>query len=550
MIPRSLLFTSLVFVSLAASAARVSAQELVTTLPASVSVPVALVPEPKLAQESDGSYLELNTGIRGFAKNFVLEQFALRYNANASILIALYGEPVVAIPVAVPPIQTSVTSGTSTSSVADLLPVATTTVPGVMLPQSALLNALHEARTELMRQVRANAAKEKETVYTSDKGWRTLTLAVWNKASNEIKYVNVDKKGMQLKNISDPIFKRLVVTRDNGVNSGFRVEGNEDWMVIALRFPVYEPLNTKKTKFRPESVVYSPYSSGVHTPEVVEAGRAYLDDLVEGVYARLRADGIRSRAFPDRLLVDVIDPGMVKSIAAIEHLDQSLLTKDANRALETFFVILGTNEDQSYNLSRSSANALGLVQFIPSTYNRLAARSEWGLNTNFEVGMTDHKNAIRAQVVYLDVLLTELPREARDLFMQTPRGANEYIVASYNGGSARVRKAMTNWDKMFDGTAKKELAALQSKVNAMKPEIETLRLRTLRQKDAKARAKLQSQLNAKRAELKTVQASIDRLSAGLLRNETIQYIVKYRLTNQNPSFLHRETVLTAVSAEK
>ncbi len=58
--------------------------------------------------------------------------------------------------------------------------------------------------------------------------------------------------------------------RYNGVNSDYRVTEPEGWVVLAGKFNVGRG-RTRRT------AVYTPYTPGLHTPDMVAAGRAYLE---------------------------------------------------------------------------------------------------------------------------------------------------------------------------------------------------------------------------------------------------------------------------------
>ncbi len=408
-----------------------------------------------------------------------------------------------------------------------------------------LVLALERARTELQRRIDADKAATGNTsrTVTSDDAWGDVTLAIWRTDTQDLRYIDVQKNGANLRlSATDRAeFPALKVRFSNGVNSDYSVDAEGRSVVVAVRYPVLRSVSGKKGVYTIDEVVYTPYSRPLHTEATVALGERYVDALVEEVYARLREEGVKSRAFSDRLLVDVIDPAMVKAIAAIEHLDESSLEKDTDRALERFFVIMGTNPGAAYNYSRSSAGALGLVQFIPSTYTALAARSGGVLDGNFERAMTSHQTAIRAQVMYLDVLLTEFSSEVREQFAQDPERINEYIVAAYNGGSGRVRRAIGIWDQVLNGEKTRQFTSLRRQYETAFTEAERLRQATLKEKDTKKRAASQKKLDAQRVVYRKLKDQITKLEAAILRPETIGYIEKYRLAKADQRFVHRES---------
>lgn len=283
-------------------------------------------------------------------------------------------------------------------------------------------------------------------VEKSDTGFRDVSLALWDPKTDAIRVVEVKKKGIELQRVT-PGAPKITVVRSNGINSEFSVATGE--VVVAIRYPIYtdRKISKKKTVYDVTDAVYTPYSRAIHTPEMVAAGKRWFDETVSGLFADLRASGVPSRAFPDKLLADVMDENFVKSIAIIEHLDNSAFTKNPQRQIESFYVTLAANEDDAYDFAKSSAGALGLVQFIPKTYAALVKWPHLHLNPNFEAGMRDPVNAIRAQTAYLDYLLSRLPDEATASYATNRDLSNEFVAAAYNGGATRVAKAMAVWEE-------------------------------------------------------------------------------------------------------
>ena len=114
--------------------------------------------------------------------------------------------------------------------------------------------------------------------------------------------------------------------------------------------------------------------------------------------------------------------------------------------LDVFHTILATNQDAAYAYARSSAQAFGLVQFIPSTYKRLVhIRADAKLNPYFEKAMSAPLDAIKAQVVFLDYNLSLLPPKVRPQYEHNPRLVGAYLAAMYNGGPSRVLSAIRRW---------------------------------------------------------------------------------------------------------
>ncbi len=127
------------------------------------------------------------------------------------------------------------------------------------------------------------------------------------------------------------------------------------------------------------------------------------------------------------------------------------LRRDAAGTIDRVYATIGLNPGAAYNYSRSSAGALGLFQFIPSTYNSLAKQG-YGLKPNFEEGMRDHQNAMKAAAIYMDIILAQYPAAVRAA--NTDLKTFEYIAAGYNGGYGRVKTAIQIWDDQIIGVLK------------------------------------------------------------------------------------------------
>jgi hypothetical protein len=144
-----------------------------------------------------------------------------------------------------------------------------------------------------------------------------------------------------------------------------------------------------------------------------------------------------SRAFPGRLVADVIPKNVITVLLMNEHIDPGHFKSAAHtRALvEQVLTVIATNPENAYAYSISPAGARGLVQMIPSTYFRLAKRyPEARLNPSFATGMSDQLNAIIAQVLLCDADW-QMIRSRKEI---RPERVGPYLAAAYNGGVGRV----------------------------------------------------------------------------------------------------------------
>ncbi len=315
------------------------------------------------------------------------------------------------------------------------------------LARPPLLSEIQRARTLLTEALKHQQATTPPRSTNSREVPLEAILAFYNDHTSAIELVTIRKEKRRVTVLQGSSYD-IVITRDNGVNSEFEVGGHPELHVISLAHPIFvNQGTTRRPRFLLQPVVYTPSSDYLATPEIVSAGEEYLDRNVALVYELLRRDALPSRAFPTQLLVDVVDPVVVKSIIAIEHMDAvALISGDPMYHLDVFHTILATNQDAAYAYARSSAQAFGLVQFIPSTYKRLVyIRADARLNPDFEKAMSTPLDAIKAQVVFLDYNLSLLPPKVRPQYEHNPRLVGAYLAAMYNGGPSRVLSAIRRW---------------------------------------------------------------------------------------------------------
>lgn len=361
-------------------------------------------------QMSDGSFYHPSSGTHGATRNEVLRALGLPEESDGSVLASV--------------------------SEAHL----------------TLVSAIRRGRALLLALPDDPVPLEERPLVASQDEWREVTLAVWLKDTDEVVTLTIQKKNTEVKLPADRPFDVKVV-KTNGVNSLYEVS-KANAIVVAVRYPILEPVVKGKATIGyrlSEWAVYTPYSAALHTPEMVEEGAEQLDGFVQAAFRYFREHSILSRAQKGRNIADVIDPNLAKTILVIEHLDASVLVKDPHRAVETVLVTIAANPENVYGYSKSSAAALGIAQFIPSTYTSMAKHSELGLIQNVEDGCTDPVNAVRAEVAYLDYILASMPATIRESYGSDTGKINEYLAAAYNGGSARVKYAIKIWDDQIAG---------------------------------------------------------------------------------------------------
>jgi len=308
-----------------------------------------------------------------------------------------------------------------------------------------MIAAVERAQASLQKQIDEDEAKlSAPEIVTSDATWRDVTLAVWNKRTEEITFLKGKKNGTQLQLEQDADVK---VARTNYVNSEY-VLGDKDTLVVAVRYPILKKIAT--SKYEVHDVVYSPFSKDLYVPEVIQEGENYINDVVDQAFQVMRDKQVPSRAYPGKLMADVVDKDLLKTLIIIEHSDITSLSRNPEDAVNRVLATFGLNKGSTYNYAKSGAGALGIAQFMPSTYTSFVRRTQLALTPDFEAGMFDHENAVRAQAAYLDDALASLPSVAREIGMGDAK-VKEYLAASYNGGYAKVKTAMQIWDEQISG---------------------------------------------------------------------------------------------------
>ena len=323
-------------------------------------------------------------------------------------------------------------------------------------------------------------------------GSRRVLLAVMDTETNVIEAVPIRyfRKAVGTGSIYTITADRpeWIVTALSGTGMAcvYRVEKPENKLVLANRFPSFSPAGV-------EEIVYTAPSPGVHAPEMVEEGLAYLDGLLNKAFAELRAADIGWQFIEQKKLLanaGSSDLGsdflhaLIKAIVAIEHIDHAeFYDADPAFLVEKVLVILGANQAKAFNWSGSSAGAFGLAQFIPETYESIqraypAAKLFYApirvVRENrkrrvvrgwqeFALAMRNHVNAVKAMACLIDRELNALLKNphvqayvAGPVSPEERHTAEDYgfagayalrlwlmACAAYNSGTGRIPATIT-----------------------------------------------------------------------------------------------------------
>ncbi len=237
---------------------------------------------------------------------------------------------------------------------------------------------------------------------------------------------------------------RIRTIRGNGVNTPIVLidEKGESHLPLLVQYPV-----VREGKYI-ETAYYMSTHPGLVTPEVINAGRYYVRNVIEIARDRLREKGI------------IIQPkvaDIAERLAAVVHVDHiRFKTELPQNIYNDIYTLFALNEGQTYRYSVSSAGAGGMVQMIPSTYRMVRS---WHPNVplmpDFVEGMRNHINASEAMLLYMQRTWNDLiasPTVA-NAFANGIATQEQLMAAGYNSNPARlagyINRGGENWTSLI-----------------------------------------------------------------------------------------------------
>jgi hypothetical protein len=312
---------------------------------------------------------------------------------------------------------------------------------------------------------------------------KQIALAIWNKNTGEVFEKRVWVREQEIKDYKktgiinlDPV---NLPTSDVGINVRVKwwnsfntfyevnpvksseagaeqfdgVKNQPDLAVVANKYLLesrYLSSLPEKSKTKYTDIIYVPYSKSLHLPEVIVAGGRYLEDCIARAFEQLESAKVVSRSLPGSPVTAVVSREFVKSIILVEHIDPDSfnLAADGGQELtERVLAIIGANQEQAYRYTASPAGASGLAQFIKSTYNSIVSKyPEARLIKDYNLGMADHVNAVKAMVLFFDGYKKEIDNKVtrRDVIRQIGV-TEEMLAAAYNGGANKVVRSVNKY---------------------------------------------------------------------------------------------------------
>jgi hypothetical protein len=236
----------------------------------------------------------------------------------------------------------------------------------------------------------------------------------------------------------------LRVLRANGVNTAltiFTTDGKE-LVPLTVEYPI-----ERNRVFR-EMAYYSSAHPALLSKDLVNAGQAYVKDMIDLAARRLKDKGVQ------------ISPEIVnvaERLCIVEHIDHERFRAENRLALyDEIYSLYALNELDTYRYSVSFAGAGGMVQMIPWAYNLERSRHPGvGLIPDFVTAMRNHSNALQAMLLYMQDTWNELyanedVKYALNAKIATP---SEILAAGYNSNAAKlpgyIRRGNAGWKSLI-----------------------------------------------------------------------------------------------------
>lgn len=217
--------------------------------------------------------------------------------------------------------------------------------------------------------------------------------------------------------------------RANGVNTPVVVsdERGEAMLPLLVQYPV-----EKNGRFI-ETAYYMSTHPGIITPEVVNAGRFYVRNVIDIARDALRAKGY----FVQPKVADIAE-----HLATVEHVDHTRFrTEFTSNIFNDIYTLYALNEGQTFRYSVSSAGAGGMVQMIPPTYRMIREHyPNAGLMPDFVEGMRNHVNATEAMLLYMQMTWNDMVSSpaVTGALVSGQATQDQLMAAGYNSNPSKI----------------------------------------------------------------------------------------------------------------
>ncbi len=346
-------------------------------------------------------------------------------------------------------VNVAVPSPTTTSIPATLIskiPLAIATSPTFYKPLSLkqIKSKLEEAKRQM--QARPIPTALTDSFLITD----VIRIAFYDYQTAQVDYIVMTKESFLAKNTENATttangkFVTVKNIRANGVNTPVLIVDTENkaHLPLMVQYPV-----ERDGKFY-EMAFYISTHPGIVTPEVVNAGKIYIRNILDAARENLRKKSV----FISPQVTD-----MAERLAIVEHVDHQRFRNEYHlNIFNDIYALYALNEGQTYRYSVSSAGAGGMVQMIPSTYRLIRSRyNNVGLMPDFVEGMRNHGNAAQAMLLYMqmtwdELIVNDTVSAAIESGIAKPA---ELMSAGYNSNPAKlagyIRRGGANWKTLI-----------------------------------------------------------------------------------------------------
>jgi len=293
-----------------------------------------------------------------------------------------------------------------------------------------------------------------------------IALYVLNPADCSTDTVVITKQAGKL--ISPEGWSIDIVKRSNGIrwnywNTEYVIASPVGWIVVANNYP-FEDVVSKTEKVRDKRgrlvtrtvtttavkyALYSPYSEALRVSDLILNGQYFLGATAKRAKDELRAAGVVSRAFRDRLVADVpmFKDEVFVRLALMEHSDWTEFRALPEWTTERLLATIGANEERFAANTCNRKSACGIMQFTnmngDGTYDMIVEKyPSAGLDPEFSTGAADPLNAMKAAILLHDNNLKALTDAYGPSIAQDGR-IEEFLAALYNASWKSVTRSLT-----------------------------------------------------------------------------------------------------------
>lgn len=277
---------------------------------------------------------------------------------------------------------------------------------------------------------------------------RDIMLTAYSRVNDTINLVRFEV--VVPKSLKDTSFNFKTTT------NGFSVERLAGYGVTRLEFKVVDKntkeellvldsrhLHLEKSRTSPRNLFYVPYSDVFQDDYFSKKGTDFYKSITRKSQEELCVTGVKSVAYPEKLLCEVFPDYWLLTLGTIEQMDDGEFFVNSEYSVKKFLAHMARNGKKAFSYSVSVDGARGLMQFMNSrkirTYDLVRKKYfQVGLISDFELATADMKNSIKAAICLADLNLSQLPESAKKRFLEDPFRGGEAVAAAHNGGLGRA----------------------------------------------------------------------------------------------------------------